>query len=167
MTQKLIIGIAPAVSVEIESDNVKDIIERASFWGCLPPQCPLCQAEVSFFYRTPQDNAYWGMQCNGEKTHQTNFGVFKDLTKGLYYKGDGSWHEWSGRGNAGDEDDAPSDAASEPRAEHERLDRLITDAWSAKRRPKSFADAVKERFNTTPEKLTISQKRDILAKLQE
>lgn len=88
--QKLIIGIAPRLSVELASDDIKQVIEQAAFWSSLPDRCPLCQSELIFFHRDPQDNDYWGMQCLGPVTHETNFGVYK-TRQGLYYKGEAEW----------------------------------------------------------------------------
>jgi hypothetical protein len=89
--QKLIIGIAPNMSVEIHSDSIKQVIEQAAFWNSLPAACPLCNAPVAFFHRDPKDNDYWGLNCTGPVTHESNFGVYKTTEKGFYYKGTRSW----------------------------------------------------------------------------
>lgn len=89
--QKLTIGIAPNMSIEIESDDMREIIERANFWSQLPDKCPKCGEGVVYFYKTPKDNAYWGLICTGTPAHESNFGVYKDLSRGFYYKGEESW----------------------------------------------------------------------------
>lgn len=148
------------MSVEIEAENARDIVEKAAFWHALPSDCPICHEPVRFFYREPKDNSYWGMHCLGTPKHETNFGVYKEIAKGLYYKGDKDWHTWS---NGRDADDAgqPYTAASEPRAEHERLDKLIADA-RRKWPDWDFVDAVRKQYGCAPDQMTIAQKRSVL-----
>lgn len=86
--QKVIIGLAPNITVEIASEDVKKIVEQASFWSNLPKVCPLCQTPLVFFHRTPQDNEYFGLACTGPVIHESNFGQYKQTERGLYYKGE-------------------------------------------------------------------------------
>lgn len=91
--QKLTITIGPAVTVELESPDLAQLIKDAAFWSELPQACPLCRANVVFFYRNPKGNDYFGLHCIGPKAHETNFGQFKETAKGFYYKGASSWKE--------------------------------------------------------------------------
>jgi hypothetical protein len=88
--QKIVIALG-AFTVEVSEENQKDLIRQAAFWSEIPKSCPLCNADLRFSYRSPQDNQYWGMQCLGPVTHEVNFGVYKDANLGLYYKDE--WHE--------------------------------------------------------------------------
>lgn len=85
--QKVVIAIAPNVTVEIANDNIKRLIEQAAFWSELPSVCPLCKAPLVFFHRNPQDNDFWGQVCTGPVKHESSFGVYKKEEMGLYYKG--------------------------------------------------------------------------------
>lgn len=76
-----------AVSGDIQ--NMKQFVRSVAFLDSLPRECPMCQAPVIFTYRTPQDYEYYGLQCQGEVTHETNFGQKKEGGE-LYYK-----DEWS------------------------------------------------------------------------
>lgn len=87
--QKIIIGLAPNITVEVEGEDVKQIVEKASFWSSLPHFCPICQTPLNFFHRlTQSDDAYWGQACTGNPVHEANFGVYKKESRGFYYKGD-------------------------------------------------------------------------------
>lgn len=87
--QKVTIGLGPLTTVEISSDNIKQIIEQASFWSSLPNECPLCGYPLVFFHRlTKEDDSYWGQACTGTTIHEANFGVYKKEERGFYYKGD-------------------------------------------------------------------------------
>lgn len=86
--QKVIIGLAPNMTVEVTSESVKDLIRQAAFWTDLPTVCPLCGSSLVLYHRDPQDNDYWGQACTGPVTHEANFGVNKNEEKGLYYKGE-------------------------------------------------------------------------------
>jgi hypothetical protein len=114
--QKIIIGLAPNVTVEVEGDDVKQLIEKASFWNSLPHECPLCQASLVFFHRlTQSDDAYWGQVCTGSPTHEANFGVYKKESRGFYYKGE--WREAYGAyQNGGGQGDDFSGQPSAPPA---------------------------------------------------
>lgn len=113
--QKIIIGLAANVTVEVEGDDVKQLIEKASFWNSLPHVCPLCQATLVFFHRlTQSDDAYWGQACTGTPTHEANFGVYKKESRGFYYKGD--WREAYGayQNGGGQGDDFSGQQQSAP-----------------------------------------------------
>ncbi len=116
--QKVIIGIAPQITVEIASDNIKEIIEQASFWSSLPSNCPICQAPVVFFHRlTKDDDSYWGQTCTGQTTHEANFGVYKKEARGFYYKG--QWEKAYGSQQGDDfsgQQSQPNDYASAQRS---------------------------------------------------
>lgn len=71
-----------------EHTDVKDLIKDMSFWQSLPSNCPKCDSKLSLFYRSPKDNDYYGLVCNGQKKHETNFGQYK-IKGGFYYK-----NEW-------------------------------------------------------------------------
>lgn len=94
--QKLNIQIGSGLSVSIESPDVKELVRLGSFWSELPSECPLCKAAVTLSYRNPQDNEYFGLRCLGSPAHETNFGIYKEHGRGLYYKRD--WHEAFGGG---------------------------------------------------------------------
>lgn len=90
--QKLTVSINDNFSVELSSESVKEIIEQASFWSSLPKVCPLCKSLVTFTHRQTKDgDNYWGMACLGQTKHESNFGVYKNTERGLYYKRE--WHE--------------------------------------------------------------------------
>lgn len=89
--ERLAIQIDDRMTVTIESTDVRELVKNASFWSELPRSCPTCGMTVQFMFRNPQDNEYYGMQCTGSPKHETNFGIYKDSAKGLYYKRE--WHE--------------------------------------------------------------------------
>ena len=144
MPQKIIIKISPEITVEILGDNPRDAIREAAFWAGLPTLCPKCGAPVRLFYRNPQDNSFWGLVCSGKVQHETNFGVPK-VGAGLYYKDNEPWH--NAFNQSGQRQERDYTAADEPKAEHERLDKLIADAWKKSKSNMPFADAVLKRFN--------------------
>jgi hypothetical protein len=163
MSQKLIIGIAPNITIEIDGNNAKEIIVQAAFWNSLPHECPLCNAPVQLFHRDPQDNDYYGLKCTGERPHQTNFGIYKELSKGLFYKGDKSWTDWI----VGRDADEDQEGTREPAAEHDRLNKLIEAAWAAKPHKTSLHERLVQRFNKGIKDLDIQQKRNVLTALEE
>lgn len=75
--------------IEIENSDSKELIKEASFWQELPDVCAVCGENVRLFYRSPQDNDYFGLVCTGKTRHETNFGQLKK--GGLYYKNE--WHQ--------------------------------------------------------------------------
>ncbi len=75
--------------VEVEHSDSKDLIKDMSFWQSLPNQCPKCQTDLNLFFRSPQDNDYYGLVCSGKTRHECNFGQYKK--GGLYYKNE--WHD--------------------------------------------------------------------------
>lgn len=91
MGQKITIGIAPNIAIEITGADAKEVIKQASFWSEVPDKCGLCGASVFLFYRSPEGNTYYGLRCSGEVTHETNFGQYKNEAEGLYFKGE--WQE--------------------------------------------------------------------------
>lgn len=90
MQQKLSIRVSDRITLTLESADMRELVRTGSFWSELPSQCPICQAGVQLMYRNPQDNEYFGMQCTGPTKHETNFGIYKESSKGLYYKRE--WH---------------------------------------------------------------------------
>jgi hypothetical protein len=98
--QKIIIGIAPNMTIEVSDESMQKVVKQAAFWGDLPSECPICKSGIRFFHRTPQDNEYYGLTCFGTPSHESNFGQYKKTELGFYYKGD--WQEAFGRGQ-GDE----------------------------------------------------------------
>lgn len=156
--EKMIIGIAAAITVEIESERTQTVVERAAFWAELPATCPVCQNAVLFTYRQPKGFDYYGMQCVGSPAHETTFGEYKAPRVGLYYKR--SWtlaHEHAGEENGN---------GQESTDEHRRLDGLIADAYGRVPRSKTFAESVRARFKKEPVNLTIAEKEQILASLE-
>ena len=103
MQQKLSIRVSDRITLTLESADMRELVRTGSFWSELPSQCPICQAPVQLMYRNPQDNEYFGMQCTGPTKHETNFGIYKESSKGLYYKRE--WHAaFQGRQVYGDQD---------------------------------------------------------------
>jgi len=100
---KIIIQVTPRLVVHVDDVNVKNLVEQAAFWSMLPSKCPVCNSEVVFTYRHPQDYEYYGMQCNGIERHEVTFGEYKDQAKGLYYKPNEPWRAWgAGQQQQGD-----------------------------------------------------------------
>lgn len=80
-----------------EVQKLQHIVRLMSFLEELPDHCPICEAEVHFFYRNPKDYDYYGLRCKGTPAHETNFGQ-KKKTGELFYKG--KWEEeYQGDGN--------------------------------------------------------------------
>lgn len=158
-TQKLIIGIAPAMSVEIEGESTMSILELAAFWASLPMSCPICEAAVILTHRKPQGFDYAGMRCFGSPAHETTFGEYKTPRVGVYYKEGERWQAAYGHG---DDNGEHRDVGVEPKAEHDRLDGLIANEWGRTTRPRTFEESVRVKFDKTPAQLTIADKRKIL-----
>jgi hypothetical protein len=94
-----------------EASDIKTAIESISFLHGLPEKCPVCDASIHFFYRSPQGNAYYGLVCSGAPAHEVNFGQHKEGGS-LFYKGDGSWElEYSARQGTGNAPASPGQAA--------------------------------------------------------
>lgn len=142
--QKVIIGVAPNITVEISEDSVQKVVKQAAFWGQLPSTCPVCQTPLVFFHRTPQDNEYYGLACTGTPIHESNFGQYKKTELGFYYKGD--WQEAyaayqnEARGQGDDErptygsrnpEDAPAQTYA-PAAANDPVARSLGDMITAK-----------------------------------
>lgn len=101
--QNLSIRVSNTAQVTIQGQSAKELVKAAAFWASIPPDCPICGAEIFFTYRTPRDYEYFGLKCRGTPAHETNFGEHKEEAKGLYYKANG-WGEAYARG----EDDGGS-----------------------------------------------------------
>lgn len=139
--QTLIIEIAPNITVKIESDDVKEIVQRAHFWNSLPNECPVCCASVTFFHKkSPRTgDEFWGLHCSGKPQHESNFGLYKDLARGMFYKG-----EWQDAWTGGNDDE--SQVGAEPQAERDRLVKLIREKHKAHPKPFDLEAAVMKRF---------------------
>lgn len=152
MAEKLIIGIAANVTVEITGNSSKEIIQQAAFWGELPDKCPVCSAPLTFSYRDPKGFHYYGMRCLGNVAHETTFGQYQGEGKGLYYKRD--WHEAQiGNGQ------------SEERQRHARLDDDVSAAWIKAGRKDDLNTAVKTKYGRSLNELSIEEKEHILQSL--
>jgi hypothetical protein len=89
--EKVIVQVTPRIVVHIDGATVKELIEKSAFWSMLPGRCPVCNADVIFNYRNPQDYEFYGMKCTGDIVHECTFGEFKNAAKGLYYKAHEPW----------------------------------------------------------------------------
>jgi hypothetical protein len=97
-----------------EASDIKTAIESISFLHGLPEKCPVCEAPIHFFYRSPQGNAYYGLICVGAPAHEVNFGQHKEGGS-LFYKGDGAWElEYSARQGTAGAPAQPGTAAAAP-----------------------------------------------------
>lgn len=190
--EKLIIGLNPTTTIEIQSDDPKELIQKASFWSCLPALCPVCGKDLVFTYRTPQDYKYYGLRCTGNPSHATTFGEYKK-GGGLYYKTSAQWtvyapgqteeespsanpsianhpnnHSAPPAGNyrAQRDHELNNENYAEPQAEINRLNELIAKEWHSRPRSKSYDAAIRERFGVSSDKLRINQLRGVLEKLQ-
>jgi hypothetical protein len=169
MSQKLIIGIGPRLSVEVERNDSKELIVQASFWSSLPDACQVCGATLELFHReTSNGDDYYGMKCTGEPPHQSNFGIYKDKNKGLFYKGERSWEDWI-VGRSTEQQQQPQQQANggrEPQAEKDRLITKLNEAWDSQPRTVTLSAAIAKRFsNKTIEDLTITELRNVLESL--
>ena len=191
--EKLIIGLNPTTTIEISADDPKELVQKASFWSCLPHSCPVCQKDLVFTYRTPKNFKYYGVRCTGTPSHATSFGVNME-GGGLYYKASAAWTVYA----PGQSEDEQSSAANsptvnhsnnhsaptsenyqsqrdhelndpnlaEPQAEIDRLRKRIAEIWHSKPRSRSYDAAIRERFKVSPENLRISQLRVVLDGLE-
>ena len=115
MEIKLVLALGAGARVEVTADNVKAIIEQASFFQDLPSACPVCDAPVLFTCRHPQGFDFYGLRCTGRPSHETIFGVHKEGGT-LFYKASEPWSAWQPGARPEDERgaDAPFPAAREP-----------------------------------------------------
>ena len=180
--------------LEFEVPDIKEAIVQLAFLGSIPEQCPVCQKELMFTYRTPKNYKYYGVRCTGTPSHATSFGVSME-GGGLFYKSAQTWtvyipgqtdDEPAGNGaNHSNSSTLPTSSPasagnyqsqrdqelnnpnlSEPAAEIDRLNKLIAQEWHSKQRSQSYDALVRERYGVSPDKLRINQLRDILDKLQ-
>ena len=147
--------------LEFEATDEKKAIESLSFWQTLPQSCPTCGAPVHFFFRSPQDNNYYGLVCEGSPAHETNFGQYR-TGGGLYYKGD-----WKPVYGASEQSREINDASLiEPEAELNRLREEMKKEWHSKSRNQSLDGAIRERFGVSLDRLRINQLREILERMR-
>lgn len=104
----------PSLKLTWEADTIKKVIESVAFLDGLPKACPVCDAPVHLFFRSPKGFNFYGLECEGSPKHQANFGQHKEGDS-LFYEGDGKWElEYSARegGNQGGSAAQPGSAAS-------------------------------------------------------
>jgi hypothetical protein len=80
----------PSLNIAFAANDLREMIQEIAFLHQLPRVCPMCEASVHFFYRSPQGNEYYGLKCTGSPAHEVNFGIHKE-GRGLFYKGDDKW----------------------------------------------------------------------------
>jgi hypothetical protein len=102
MEIKLVLALAAGARVEVTADNVKSVVEQASFFQELPSACPVCDAPVQFTCRHPQGFDFYGMRCTGQPAHETTFGVHKEGGT-LFYKASEPWSTWQSGARPEDE----------------------------------------------------------------
>ena len=89
------------------ASDIKTAIESIAFLHGLPQKCPVCDAPIHFFFRSPKGYSYYGLVCDGAPKHEVNFGQHKE-GGGLFYEGDGKWElEYSAR-EGGNQTGAPA-----------------------------------------------------------
>lgn len=77
MTIKLIIGITPNVTAEVEG-TIEEVLREAAFFQSIPHECPICQSALRLTYRTPKNRGgvtlnYFGLLCDGKPAHECQF----------------------------------------------------------------------------------------------
>lgn len=154
---------AGGATLEFEATDEKKAIESLAFWQGLPKICPLCAAPVHFFFRSPQNNDYYGLVCVGTPAHETNFGQYK-TGGGLYYKGD--WKNVFGNHQSEQEREINNPNLIESPAEEKRLRDEIVKEWQSKPRTQTLDGAVRERYGVSLDQLRINQLREILDKMR-
>lgn len=76
-----------SIALKWDADNLKSFIESVAFLHSLPKVCPVCEAPLRFFFRSPKGFNYYGLHCEGSPKHEVNFGQHKE-GGGLFYEGD-------------------------------------------------------------------------------
>ena len=108
------ISVSPTLSVKVEGNSEKEVIQAGAFFHELPSNCPVCKTPLVLSFRQPQGYTYYGLKCTGNPSHESNFGQHKEGGS-LYYK-----NEWRAFG-----------VDSSPDAEHDQLEGQIWDALKA------------------------------------
>ena len=93
MNMEITIRLGEAISVRVQSDDHRELIEAAAFFQELPRACPVCKAPVVFTARHPQSFNYYGLRCTGRPSHESTFGVKKE-GGALFYKASEPWAAW-------------------------------------------------------------------------
>lgn len=93
--------LSQSVSINLETDNIKDLVKHLSFLQQLPDACPKCGADIHFNYRFVDGNDFYGLECAAG--HSTTFGQFKEGPV-LFYKPREEWQKWGSQ----QEDHAPT-----------------------------------------------------------
>lgn len=97
----------PTLKFSWEASDIKTAIESIAFLHGLPKTCPVCEAPIHFFFRSPKGYSYYGLVCEGAPAHEVNFGQHKEGGS-LFYEGDGKWElEYSAR-EGGQQSSAPA-----------------------------------------------------------
>jgi len=112
------------LTIQIQGENQRELIEGIAFWSQLPTTCPMCGASVYLFHRQPQGYDYYGLKCVGEagdgvNAHECNFGIYREGDGSLFYKAD-SWQDaWVPQGG-GYSDDGSNPGYQDEEAPRER-----------------------------------------------
>lgn len=99
MSFRITTSVLGGTGIEFTAETVQETVIQLGFFQSLPRDCPFegCGAPLAFM-DYPAKSAdhglihYYGMRClNTAEPHSTNFGEYKDKSKGFFYKGDNEW----------------------------------------------------------------------------